>query len=175
MRTLLNPTTKVSLPLAVLAFLATPLSASDMGAKMAANLAAVEGKVIGLAEAIPDEKYSWSPSDKVRTVSQVLMHIASANHFFASRLGGSMPPGDLGDWEQSVTTKAAAVAKLKGSFAAIKEALESADLNQATKLFGGQEGTLADFGLIALGHGHEHLGQLIAYARSNDVTPPWSE
>lgn len=174
MRTPRKPTTKVSLSLAGLVLLATPLSASEMSAKMAASLAAVEDKVIGLAEAIPDEKYSWSPSDKVRTVSQVLMHIASANHFFASRLGGSKPPADSGDWEQHVTTKAAAVNKLKESFAAIKEALEGADLNKTTKLFGGQEGTLADFGMIALGHGHEHLGQLIAYARSNDVTPPWS-
>jgi hypothetical protein len=24
-------------------------------------------------------------------------------------------------------------------------------------------------------HLHEHLGQLIAYARSNKVTPPWSK
>jgi hypothetical protein len=28
--------------------------------------------------------------------------------------------------------------------------------------------------LLTTTHIHEHLGQLIAYARSNDVVPPWS-
>lgn len=158
-----------------LAFLTAPLAASDMGARMAANLADVEGKLVGLAEAIPDAKFGWSPADKVRTVSEVLMHVASANHFFAGRLGAGEPPAESRGWEQTVTTKAAAIPKLQESFAAVKRALESADLGKATKLFGGKEGTLADFGLIAVGHGHEHLGQLIAYARSNGVTPPWSE
>lgn len=175
MGTLLKSTIKAGQVFLLVVLLATPLGASEMGAKMAARLGAVEDKIVGLAKAIPDKKYGWSPSDEVRTVSQLLMHVASANHFFASRLGGSNPPAHSGDWEQTITTKAAAVAKLRDSFAAVKDALKGADLNQATKLFGGREGTLADFGLIALGHGHEHLGQLIAYARANNVTPPWSE
>jgi hypothetical protein len=28
--------------------------------------------------------------------------------------------------------------------------------------------------LIVVTHAHEHLGQAIAYARSNGITPPWS-
>ncbi len=158
-----------------LAFLAAPLTASDMGASMAANLADVEGKLVGLAEAIPDDKFGWSPADEVRTVSEVLMHVAGANHFFAGRLGAGQPPAEARGWEETVTTKAAVIPKLKESFAVIRKALEGADLGKATKLFGGKEGTLADFGLIAVGHGHEHLGQLIAYARSSGVTPPWSQ
>jgi hypothetical protein len=29
--------------------------------------------------------------------------------------------------------------------------------------------------ILTVGHLHEHLGQLIAYARSNNVVPPWSK
>lgn len=166
---------KAGLPVLALAILATPLAASDMGAKMAANLEDVESKLVDLAGAIPDDKYGWAPMDGVRTVSQVLMHVAAANHFFSSRVGGPQPPADARKWEETVTTKAEAVEKLKGSFMAIKEALKAADMDKATKLFGGREGTVADFALIAVGHGHEHLGQLIAYARSNKVAPPWSQ
>lgn len=142
---------------------------------MAANIEGVEGKLVQLAEAIPQAKYDWAPSEGVRSVSQVFMHIASANHFFASRMGGDKPPADSREWEKTTATQEDAVMKLKASFAVIKDAVKTADLSKATKLFGGRDGTVGDFGLIAVGHCHEHLGQLIAYARSNGVTPPWSE
>ena len=158
-----------------LALLATPLAAGEMGNSMAANIQDVEGKLIQLAEAIPQAKYDWAPSEGVRSVSQVLMHIASANHFFASRMGGGKPPADARDWEKTTATQKDAVMRLKSSFAVIKDAVKNADLSQATKLFGGRDGTVGDFGLIAVGHCHEHLGQLIAYARSNGVVPPWSQ
>ena len=162
-----------AVPALVLAALCAPLPASEIGAKMAANLSDVEEKIVGLAEAIPDDKYSWSP-EGARKTSEVFMHLASANHFFAGRLGGPKPPEDMGEWEKTVTSKADVIAKVKSSFAVIKSALEGADMDKATKLFGGKEGTLSDFALIAVGHGHEPLGQLIAYARSNDIAPPWS-
>lgn len=157
-----------------LALLATPLAAGEMGNSMAANIEAVEGKLVQLAEAIPQAKYDWAPSEGVRSVSQVLMHIASANHFFASRMGGDKPPAEAREWEKTTATQKDAVMRLKASFTVIKDAVKAADLSKATKVFG-RDGTVGDFGLVAVGHCHEHLGQLIAYARSNGVTPPWSQ
>lgn len=161
--------------LLALVLVAQQAAASNMGERMAANVAGVEDKVIDLAEAIPESKYGWAPSDEVRSVSEVLGHIASANHFLAARMAGGDPPAGSGEWEKTVTTRADAVEKLKESFAALKKALAGADFDKPTKLFGGQEGTVGDLGLLAVGHGHQHLGQLIAYARANQVTPPWSE
>lgn len=157
-----------------LALLATPLAAGEMGNSMAANIEDVEGKIVQLAEAIPQAKYDWAPSEGVRSVSQVLMHVAGANHFFASRMGGGKPPAEVREWEKTTATQKDAVMRLKASFTVIKDTLKSADLSKATKVFG-RDGTVADFGLVAVGHCHEHLGQLIAYARSNDVAPPWSQ
>ena len=94
--------------------LSRPLTAGDMGASMAANLADVEGKVVGLAEAIPEAKYGWSPTDDVRTVSEVLLHVAAANHFFSSRIGGPKAPADAGDWEKNITSKTEAVCEAEG-------------------------------------------------------------
>ena len=142
---------------------------------MAANLADVEEKVIGLAEAIPDGKYGWSPQDGVRSVASVLAHIATSNYFFASRMGGGRPPEGSREWEKTWSSRADAIETVKASFAAVRGALAEADLAKATRLFGGREGTIADLALIAVGHGHEHLGQLIAYARSNEIAPPWSQ
>ena len=38
-----------------------------------------------------------------------------------------------------------------------------------------QKNTTRGVWIVTATHLHEHLGQLIAYARSNNVTPPWSK
>jgi uncharacterized damage-inducible protein DinB len=52
--------------------------------------------------------------------------------------------------------------------------LSDADLNKMVKAFG-RDMTQRRVLMIVQTHMHEHLGQSIAYARSNGVTPPWSE
>ena len=54
------------------------------------------------------------------------------------------------------------------------EGLSDADLKTPVKLFG-RDMTKEDAVRFLFGDQHEHLGQSIAYARSNGVTPPWSE
>jgi hypothetical protein len=39
----------------------------------------------------------------------------------------------------------------------------------------GRKMTARSLWITTATHLHEHLGQLIAYARSNNVTPPWSK
>jgi uncharacterized damage-inducible protein DinB len=50
-----------------------------------------------------------------------------------------------------------------------------ADLDKKVKVFGGSEMSERALIMVMGNHMHEHLGQSIAYARSNGVTPPWSE
>ena len=129
------------------------------------NLKGVQEKVVSLAEAIPADKYGWRPSAGVRSVSEVFMHVASANYFYGRNFGVEAPAG-LRDWEKTVTTKADVITKLKASFDALAAGMAKADLSQADK---------ANAALTIITHGHEHLGQMIAYARSNGVVPPWSK
>ena len=64
---------------------------------------------------------------------------------------------------------------LKASLEHLNKALGQVDdLHAAMDVFG-REGTVEDMVLVAVGHVHEHFGQLIAYARSNRVVPPWSQ
>ena len=135
-------------------------------------------RVAQLADAIPDDKYSWAPSDEVRPVAGVVGHVISVNYFFGSKLGGIMPDGvNPMSIEKDLTTKAELTEALKKStdflLAAIKE-VDDADLaNKVEFPFPGEYTTMSAI-LIAQGHANEHLGQLIAYARSNGITPPWS-
>ncbi len=129
-----------------------------------------------LAEAFPEEKMSWRPSAGVRTTSEVLMHIAIGNHLLLGQ-AGLRPPGavkTLGkEPEKSLTAKADVVKFLQGSLEAVRDAVKGADRSKPAKFFG-VETTVDAVLLRLLAHNHEHMGQLIAYARMNGVVPPWS-
>jgi uncharacterized damage-inducible protein DinB len=133
-------------------------------------------KVLQLAEAIPQEKYSWRPSAGVRSVSQVLMHVSGANYYVLSFAGVKAPTDLPADAENTVTDKAQVIAQLRRSADHVRTALRSlpdADLEKAATMFG-QATTNRNVFFTTATHAHEHLGQLIAYARSNAIVPPWS-
>jgi uncharacterized damage-inducible protein DinB len=145
----------------------------------AGSLTHVSGNVMKLAQAIPAEKYSWSPGAGVRTVAQVYAHIISANYFFASKLGAKIPDGvNMETLEKDLKTKDAIAAELKRSYEVATSAIKSTqDASLATKVefpFPGEYTNMSAI-LILLSHSNEHLGQLIAYARTNGIKPPWSE
>lgn len=133
-------------------------------------------KLLQLAEAIPQDKYSWRPSAGVRSVSQVLMHVGGGNYYVVS-FAGVKAPGDLpADAENTVTDKAQVIALLRRSADHVRAAVRSipdADLDKPATMFG-QATTYRNVLFTTATHAHEHLGQLIAYARSNGIVPPWS-
>ncbi|MDH3402178.1 MAG: DinB family protein [Acidobacteriota bacterium] len=140
----------------------------------ARNLAFAGGRAVELAEAIPAEDWGWRPMEGVRSVSETVMHLASADYFFASRLGVPVPEGVDPEGMEAITDKAECIAALEAGNAQLAKAFDAvADPAAAMDIFG-REGTVEDMMLVAIGHVHEHLGQLIAYARSNEVVPPWS-
>jgi uncharacterized damage-inducible protein DinB len=129
-------------------------------------------RVEGLAKAIPEETYDWRPAEGVRSVSEAVMHIAHGNFLFANAL--DVPrPDDLPEDLETITDKAEVMATLRRSFEQVDTAIEQAltgDLDRAEPNFGTVRAVL----LRALVHANEHLGQLIAYGRTNGVAPPWS-
>jgi uncharacterized damage-inducible protein DinB len=146
--------------------------------EMLMNAGGVESKVLGLVDAMPQDKFTWRPEEGVRSVSEVFLHIAGSNYMFPAFAGGSKAPDglDLRKLEDSTTDKATIADIVKKSFASFKENLTNlsdADLNKTGKIFG-MEMTYRAIYLLALTHMHEHLGQSIAYARTNHVVPPWT-
>ena len=145
----------------------------------AGSLSFTSGRVMQLADAIPAEKYAWKPGEGVRSTGEVIAHIVSANYFFAMKLGATLPESvNLQTVEQDLKTKEELTAGLKESYIliidAIKNTPDAALANKVEFPFPGEYTTMTA-ALIGLSHTNEHLGQLIAYARSNDITPPWSE
>ncbi|HEX6773996.1 MAG TPA: DinB family protein [Acidobacteriaceae bacterium] len=138
----------------------------------------VSKQLMALAEAIPADKYSWRPAPGVRSVSEVLMHIAIANFYLLSVTGPKMPT-DLtsGKLEKTVTKKADVISWLKRSLDAVKAAraqLKPGDLERKVKIEG-KTVTVDGMYLRIIIHDNEHMGQLVAYARMNGIVPPWSK
>jgi hypothetical protein len=104
------------------------------------------------------------------------MHVAGGNYFLPSFAGVKLPAGVERNMEKTVTQKAKVIEEVKASFAHLKTSLAQtpdAQLDTKVKLFG-EDTTWRGVYLVSLEHVSEHLGQQIAYARSNGVTPPWS-
>jgi uncharacterized damage-inducible protein DinB len=151
---------------------------SGLRAEFLFNIGGVEREAVALAEKMPAEKYSWRPGEGVRSVSEVYMHMAGAQFLYASLLGVPAPATfDQYNFEKVYTDKAQVVDWLKKSFAAVKQAamnMSDADLDQTVRVFG-RDGSKRSVLLRIISHGHEHLGQSIAYARVNGIVPPWTE
>ena len=173
---------RLMLPLFAVAF-----TAMAPASTVAQTPAGIRGEIIGqvddaasklaqLAGAIPADKYSWRPRPGVRSVSEVLMHVAVANYFFPRFVGvqaaSPLPPGA----DTSVTDKTRIAEYMQRSFEharGVIRGVADADLDKPTNIFG-RPTTNRDALLLFVTHAHEHLGQMIAYARMIGVVPPWS-
>ncbi len=158
------------------AAVAAPASAA-IKAEFHAMLKDAETKVIELAEATPADKFTWSPAKGVRSTSEVFMHVAGANYFIPTFVGMKMPEGiDARTLESRIKDKDSAVKTLRESFVSAHAAIDGvadADLDTKIKIFG-MDMTKRYALLLLVTHAHEHLGQSIAYARMNGITPPWT-
>jgi len=135
-----------------------------------------QAQVIQLAEAFSAEQYDWRPSEGVNSVGEALLHVAGGNYFLASKLGFP-PPEDVDMMNLGkITGKENIIAALKKSNAFVLDKMtmvETASLNDEVDFGFAKMNKLG--GLLAImEHNGEHKGQLIAYARTNGVVPPWS-
>jgi uncharacterized damage-inducible protein DinB len=163
---------------------ATSASAQGLMAEMHRDVNDVQKKFIDLAKAIPEASYAWRPGS-ARSVGEVLLHVASDNYLIPVMMGKPIPGSvaisatdmkTLETYEKRKLTKDQIIAELDASFAHLHAAMgltTDANLTQNINFFG-QEWSRQRAMLMTVTHLHEHLGQMIAYARSNNIAPPWS-
>jgi hypothetical protein len=159
----------------------TKESVAELKTSFLADLETMRGKFVGLAQAFPQEKYTWRPMEGVRSVSEVLMLAAMEGYSFVPNSFGAKP-AELGSREEmaklrAITDKAQIIEHINKGFAHAKAQLEALDPATLTgkRTVMGQPRSAAQVALLVGGDMHEHLGQLIAYARMNQIVPPWSK
>lgn len=145
-------------------------------------------KVLAVAEAMPAEKYGFTPTGGeftgVRSFREQLKHVAADNYLDgAALLGDRIPPGNLTSGENgsvSVTTKPEVIAYLKDSFDYLHHAVQimddgNAPLRRPDFLPYGPATTSRLLIMLAnIGHTNDHYGQLVEYLRMNGIVPPAS-
>jgi uncharacterized damage-inducible protein DinB len=163
---------------------ATSASAQGLMGDMHRDVNDVQKKLVDLAKAIPEGAYSWRPTG-ARSTGEVLLHVAADNYLIPISMGKPAPASTgitatdfkaVETFEKRKLTKDQIVAELDASFKHLHEAMgltTDANLNEKIKFFG-QDWSRQRAMLATVTHLHEHLGQMIAYARSNNVAPPWS-
>ena len=158
-------------------------SALEMRTRFVADLDTLYARFVSLAEAFPADKYAWRPGEGVRSVGEAFMHVASEFYVYTPMSYGAPASPVVGREREALrkfeamSTKPDVLKHLKEGFEYTKQQLAGRDATALTgkqKLFG-QDITIMETSLIMSGDLHEHLGQLIAYARMNGIKPPWSK
>jgi len=131
--------------------------------------------VLRSAEKMPEEQYSFKPTDSVRSFGQMVGHVADAQYLFCSiALGEKNPSPGV---EHGKTSKADLIAALKDAFAYCDKAYEGmtdASAAQKVKLFGNDTPKPVVLTVNDM-HMSEHYGNLITYLRLKNLVPPSSE
>ena len=146
---------------------------SGMQAAWAKDAETLSDKFAGLAR-VMSGKYDWKPAQGVRSVADVFNLIVKENGLLADVLSGTP---NTGTKPAPITDPEKMQEALKASYLNLQKAitaLSDSNLQTTVKLFG-RDWTKADAIMHVLEDQHEHLGQSIAYARSNGVVPPWSK
>ena len=127
------------------------------------------------AEKVPEENYSFKPTEAVRSYGQIIGHLADAQYIFCAKALGVDNPGPK--IEQTKSSKADLIAALKDAFAYCDKAYDGmtdTSATQTVKLFGGDTPKL---GVLTVNNMHnmEHYGNLVTYMRLKNIVPPTSE
>ncbi len=166
---------------------AHPAYPANLTAALDMQLSMVEHEFEGAAEAMPEDKYSFAPTNGnfqgVRTFAQQVKHVAMANtRFFDGILGQPGPsvasPIEAENGPESIRTKAQILQFLRDSFALGHKAIASInDQNAFTPLAKPPVPFLRTPGAIAIfacAHAMDHYGQMVEYLRDNGIVPPAS-
>lgn len=151
-------------------------------------LALYEHEVMGVANTMPADKYSFAPTtpifapgqavkfDTVRTFAQEVTHLTQANYYFYSAVGGMKPDVDV-KAISDIHTKDEAVAALARSFRFAHKAIATITTANAFLQIPPVDGMTTRVSVAAFGvaHGYDHYGQLVEYLRMNGLVPPGSK
>ena len=138
-------------------------------------------KFMALAKAVPADKLTWRPMEGTRSFREVFAHIAAEGNTETAMFGRPLPAGSLADFdaEEARLKKLmddqliAVMDRAMQSLSATLGGLSRATINTPIRYYG--QSTLPRVATTyTLNDLHEHLGQLVAYARMNSIVPPWS-
>src|SRR6478752_239611 len=167
---------------------ASPSTPPTIASAIDREISLVEKEVVEAAEAMPDNKFDFSPEKLnlagsnykgVRTFGQQLKHIAASNYLIWSPITGEKPPDTVNDGKgpDNMTAKAEIIKFMKDSFAFGHKSvatLNSSNLIEPITSKSGKANTRLFLATFAAAHCFDHYGQVVEYLRMNGIVPPAS-
>jgi len=167
---------------------ASPSTPATIASAIDREISLVEKEVVEAAEAMPEDKFDFSPeklnipgSDYkgVRTFGEQLKHIAASNYLIWSPITGEKPPDNVNDGKgpDNMKAKADIIKYVKDSFAFGHKSvatLNSSNLVEPITSRSGKPTTRLFLATFAPAHCFDHYGQMIEYLRMSGIVPPAS-
>ena len=171
--------------------MAAPGTKVEPSKSFQASLDQFKGQFMGLANAMPADKYKFKPTPAifaesqktdylspnnqgVRSFGEMVAHVAQANYFYGGMIGGGMKPDVDVKAIGSLTDKEQIVAALEKSFDFVNKAMGTLTTENAFDATRGSQTRATTAGGV-IAHGFDHYGQLAEYLRMNGIIPPASD
>ena len=151
------------------------------------SLGSIERNIMNAAEAIPEDKYDFSPAtanipgdfktpDPVRTMGQQFKHIGDALESYSSAISGEKRQSSADEnGPKSVKSKQEVINYLKSAFAQAHSAINSINQGNVVEPVAPGKPTRLALAVGMVGHSNNHYGQIIEYLRMNSIVPPESQ
>lgn len=160
-------------------------SPATIASAMDREISTIEKEIVEAAEAMPEDKFNFSPeglniqgSDYkgVRTFALEVKHVGASNYILWSSLTGDKFPQDYmgGNGPESLKTKADIIKFLKDSFALGHKAAATLTTENMLQTPGHSKSTRLHLVAFAVAHAFDHYGQMVEYLRMNGIVPPAS-
>jgi len=133
----------------------------------------IKGNITKTAAKVGEENYSFKPTPAVRSLGEILGHVADSNFGICATAAGEKPPAT--GFEKK-TAKADIVKGLNDSIAYCDKVIASLDDTKGAEMvkFIGPTPKLMVINFNT-GHCNEHYGNLVTYMRLKGIVPPSSE
>ena len=149
----------------------TPVAPAQIYGKI---LNTIEQEFVPLAEAMPDDKYDFAPTQGefkgVRTFGEQIKHVTEANLYYFH--DPATPLTDIRPSIDKLKTKAEIMQALKDSFAQAHKYVDA--ITPENAFITTQSGTRAGMASAGMAHMMDHYGQMVEYLRMNGIVPPAS-
>jgi len=160
-------------------------SAPTIASALDREISGVEKQIVDVAEAMPEDKYTFSPETLnipgadykgVRSFAVQVKHVAASNYFIWSPLTGDKLPEGLkdGNGPENLKTKADIIKFLKDSFALGHKAAATLTTENMLQNPGNSKSTRLRLATFGVAHAFDHYGQMVEYLRMNGIVPPAS-
>jgi len=164
---------------------AAPQPATTLASMVDSEITAIEKQVVDVAEAMPEDKYNFSPESLnipgddykgVRTFALQVKHVAASNYFIWSTITGDKLPDNLkdGNGPADLKTKADIIKFLKDSFAQGHKAAATLTVDNMLQPVGQSKSPRLHRAEFGVAHAFDHYGQMVEYLRMNGIVPPAS-